>query len=464
MKRYGIILTLLAFLGGCVDVPTRSVTAVPDDIVRFEASKRPLGVNRSNLDLAEDFLDLTFRLENGDRLPRLLKYEGPVRVVLRSQGLSTYLPELRDLLDRLRSESGIDIELTPNPTDAQIHIWAASRAGIARAFPGAACFIVPGVTSWDEFRWPPMLDQFWPARSEIVEWSELERLTVTSIFIPADSTPQDTRDCLHEELAQALGPANDMYRLSDTVFNDDNFHSVLTPFDMLMLRTLYDDRLPAGISREKAAALVPAVLNRINPSGRGLARELRASAAPRWKSAIEAALDRRKRPTARQSAAAQAVAFARQMKPTDHRLGLSLLTLGRITSSENPKDAKELFEAAYVQFADQFGGNSIHLAHVALHLALVALREDEFDRAIALARRHAPAARKAENAVVLSGLLAIESEALLALGDLEKARAARIDSLEWARYAFGDTNGNILKARAKIAAFRPEPSEDRSSR
>ncbi len=44
------------------------------------------------------------------------------------------------------------------------------------------------------------------------------------------------RDCLHEELAQALGPLNDLYRLSNSVFNDDNFHSVLTGFDMEMLR------------------------------------------------------------------------------------------------------------------------------------------------------------------------------------------------------------------------------------
>jgi len=34
-------------------------------------------------------------------------------------------------------------------------------------------------------------------------------------------SPQEVRDCLHEELAQALGPLNDLYRLPDSVFNDD---------------------------------------------------------------------------------------------------------------------------------------------------------------------------------------------------------------------------------------------------
>lgn len=46
------------------------------------------------------------------------------------------------------------------------------------------------------------------------------------MFIPNDTSAQEIRDCLNEELAQALGPLNDLYRLSDSVFNDDNMHTV----------------------------------------------------------------------------------------------------------------------------------------------------------------------------------------------------------------------------------------------
>ena len=49
-----------------------------------------------------------------------------------------------------------------------------------------------------------------------------------AVFLPGDVSPQEIRDCLHEELAQALGPVNDLYRLTDSVFNDDNFNTVLT--------------------------------------------------------------------------------------------------------------------------------------------------------------------------------------------------------------------------------------------
>lgn len=440
----------MALLCACTEMPTRAVTEVPEDILRFPSQIRPLGVARSNADLTRDFLDLTFRLENGDRLPRLLKYDGPVRIALRSPGLATYGPELTGLVRRIRREARIDIGITDTPAEAQIHVWAVSRASISRIFPGAACFIVPGVTSWEEFRDPP-------GGRQVTMWSNLERLSVTSIFIPADSTPQDTRDCLHEEMAQALGPANDLYRLPDTVFNDDNFHSVLTPFDMLMLRTLYDAALPAGIGREEAAGRVRAILDRVNPAGRGLPKTDRAPASVAWKTAIEGALNRRNNPRRRQASAVRAVTLAQGMTPRDHRLGLSLLTLGRILAPNDLPAAKSLFERAYSTYTETLGEGDVHLAHVALHLALVALKEGDLEGAIALSQAHTQVARAAENAVVLSGLLAIESEALLALGQVDAARNVRVDSLAWARYAFGDENGNIARAQAQIAAYRPNP-------
>lgn len=73
------------------------------------------------------------------------------------------------------------------------------------------------------------------------------------------------RDCLHEEITQALGPANDLYRLPDTIWNDDNLHGVATPFDMLILRVLYQPELHSGMTRAQAAAVLPKVFARENP-------------------------------------------------------------------------------------------------------------------------------------------------------------------------------------------------------
>ena len=78
------------------------------------------------------------------------------------------------------------------------------------------------------------------------------------------------RDCLAEEITQALGPANDLYRLPDSIWNDDNFHGMATPFDMLILRALYQPELQSGMTRPEVAAALPGVLDRVNPEGRGL--------------------------------------------------------------------------------------------------------------------------------------------------------------------------------------------------
>jgi hypothetical protein len=396
-------------------------------------------------------------LENGDKLPALLKYEGNIKVVLRSAGLSNYQPELTNLLKRLRREARVDISQTNDPAEAQIHVHAIPRQTISRVFPGAACFIVPGVRSWNEFRSPA-------ADPDVIMWSRQRALTVTSIFVPADSTPQDTRDCLHEELGQALGPANDLYRIPDTVFNDDNFHSILTPLDMLMLRTLYDRSLTSGMSRAEVAVRLPGILSRINPGGRGKPPARRAPESRAWKGAIETALNRRKTKGARIRAGQRALSIAAAMEPADHRLGLSLLTLGRVQARTNPTKAAEFFSSAYAKFAADLGGDDIRTTHVALHLALFALKDGRFETALDLADKHIPSARRAENAVVLSGLLAIKAETLLAAGEIAQARSARIESLAWARYAFGDSDGDIARAQAEIAAFNPNDQSQEASR
>ena len=445
--RWGaLILAPILALAGCGDGGSRTLTALPGDLQRFAATPKPVGVARSNLDIADDFLDLVFRLEGGETVPALLKYDGPIRVALRSPGLATYKPEIDALLGRLRKEAGIDIRQVPSNAPAEILVHAVSRQNIQRAVPGAACFIEPGVTTWQEFRNPLLANRR-------VGWNKQTRLGQTSIFIPADSTPQDTRDCLHEEIAQALGPVNDLFRIPDTVFNDDNFHSVLTPFDMVILRALYAPELKPGMTRGEVSTRLVSILNRTNPRGRGQPRRARAPETRAWKAAITRALGRNVNRAQRRSAAERALSLAGAMRPQDHRLGFALLTLGRIEARDNPARARDLLTAAFRQFRTQFGTNDIHTARAALHLGLLSLEQGAFEIAAELATGHLSAARSAENAVVLSGLYAVAAEAFKEMGRPAEARDAQLEFLKWARYAFGDRDGNIAKARAQVASF-----------
>lgn len=58
--------------------------------------------------------------------------------------------------------------------------------------------------------------------------------------------------CLHEEIAQGLGLANDSPRARPSIFNDNEEFALLTPQDALMLRMLYDPRLSTGMTADQA--------------------------------------------------------------------------------------------------------------------------------------------------------------------------------------------------------------------
>jgi Protein of unknown function (DUF2927) len=439
MRARLLVCLALAGLAACSTGPTGEITSV-----RFGAVILPQGVSRSNLDLAQDFLDLTFALESGEELDHLLRYEAPVRVHM-GPALDAYRPDLSALLARLRREAGIDIAETDDPGAAQIRIEAVPAAQIARVFPTAACFIVPGETDWRSFQRR--------RTGTRLRWSDQTTLERAAIFLPSDTTPQDVRDCLNEEITQALGPANDLYRLPDSIWNDDNFYGMATPYDMTILRALYQPELASGMSRDEAAAVILPVLDRVNPAGRGLPRQPRAPESRPWAEAIETALDRDAPRQRRVAAANQAVAIAAGMQPVDHRLGVSLLTLGRLSLRRDPQAAADEFAGAYDLFVGRYGADDLRAAQAGVHLAALALGTGQLETAIALADRHAPEALAAQNAILLAGLLSIEAEAKARLGDEAAARELRLDSLRWARYGFGDSDGALAREEAQLAAL-----------
>ncbi|MFC6584686.1 DUF2927 domain-containing protein [Sulfitobacter aestuariivivens] len=58
--------------------------------------------------------------------------------------------------------------------------------------------------------------------------------------------------CIHEELAQGLGLANDSPAARPSIFNDDDEFALLTNHDELLLQMLYDDRLRPGMTAAEA--------------------------------------------------------------------------------------------------------------------------------------------------------------------------------------------------------------------
>lgn len=454
-KKTALLLSAAVFLaacepGGLSDVPGRLETTIPNALppMSMFGTPNPTPPTRSNAAIARDFLDLSFQMESGRLIPVLSRFEGPVTVAVTPGAPPTLSRDLDRLIQRLRSEARIDISRVPHgSTAASITIETLPRARMQRAVPQAACFVVPRVSSWDEFR---------AARgnSRTLDWTTLTTREHATVFIPNDVSPQEVRDCLHEEIGQALGPLNDLYRLPDSIFNDDNFNAVLTGFDMLILRAYYDGSLRSGMTREEVAARLPAILSRLNPAGNSAT-----AIAPRpidrdWILAIEEALGGRQPVPTRIAAAQRAVAIATNHGWTDTRLGFSYFALGRLALSRDANTSVTAFIAAGSNFRSIDPG-SIQTAHVNMQLAAFALSAGDGARALTLVNEALPAATRAENASLLATLLMIKAEALEIEGRMSEAASVRLDSLGWARYGFG-RDQDVRARLTEVAALSPQ--------
>jgi hypothetical protein len=454
MRRLAAALALLA-LAACAapsaDVAQRRAVATEPlpPMKRFTAApaRAPL---RSNTDIARDFLALHFEMESGRTLERLTRFEAPVRVRLAGAVPPTAPGDLSALIDRLRREARIDIALAGPDAPANLTVEFLPRARMQALVPAAACFVVPRVGSWEEFRVK--------RRNAVTDWADLVTRDRVAVFIPSDVPPQEVRDCLHEELAQALGPLNDLYHLSDSVFNDDNFHTVLTGFDMLVLRATYAPELRSGMRRDEVAAALPRVLARLNPGGVGRGSAGDPGPTPRlWTQAIETALGPRTAPGERRAAARRALAIAEAAGWQDNRRAFSHFAVARLAQAAEIELAVLHFAAA-AQIFRTLPDAAIHLAHVDMQMAAFALSSGQAEEALRLVDRAMPAVRAAENAALLSTLLMIRAEALGMQGRTAEAQAARLDSLAWGRYGFGPDSAVRARA-AEIAALVPRPAE-----
>lgn len=413
--------------------------------MKLFASTTAAPVTRSNAQIARDFIDLSFAMENGTQLSRLTRFEGPIRVAVKGQIPSSLPKDLGQLLARLRNEAGIDIAQARTGETAQIIVDAIPLRTLQRAMPQAACFVAPSVASFAEFRKKRGRAQG--------QWAQLTSRTLVTVVIPSDMPPQEVRDCLHEEIGQALGPLNDLYRLPDSVFNDDNFHNVLTGFDMLMLRAYYAPEMRNGISRPEAQAVLTQLLPRLNPAGGSVYGGLSLATPNSWNDLIVRALSNRTNEADRVRFANQALRIARDRGWRDNRLAFSMFVQGRVSLHQNPGRAIDTLIGAGELYKSLYGP-SIHFAHVATQMAAFALTAGEYHTALRITDEALPAAFEAENAAVLATLMLLKAQALERLGQGQAAAKLELDALGWARYGFG-SDENLRQRVSEIRALAP---------
>ena len=450
MRPFAIILTALA-MAGCTGMSFRNDTsgitpaASAFGPVKTFSGFRPRPIRRANAEIARDFLDLHFRLENGRSLPYFTRFEGPITLRVTGRAPATLEHDLAYLLSRLHAEAGLTIERVAADYPASITVALVSLAQIDRASPGAACFLAPNVTDLREFSAP--------GNRRRTDWTALSERRFVGIFLPFDTSPQELRDCLHEELAQALGPLNDIYRLPDSVFNDDNVHAVLTDFDMLILRTAYAPELRSGMTRDLVAARLPGLLRRLNPAGERVPPRFLEMTHPAWIHRIEAATRPGMRRGQRLAAAQAAAHIARAQGWEDHRRAFSGYILGLLLQEHDSELAIEHYHTGLAALPDMSGAE-MYRALIGARIAAIAVAAGQGKRALARIERHIGSARHGENAALLATLMLLRAEALAIEGHDAEARSAKLDSLGWARYGLG-SDSNVRKRIGEIAALNP---------
>ncbi|PIB24283.1 hypothetical protein BFP76_03415 [Amylibacter kogurei] len=437
MTRLFIILALA--LAGCANV---SSPRTPAGMQSFAAQNYSRGVARSNVDIAADIIDLSFALENGQRLPVFTRFETPVRVGFVNSAPRVLRQDLQNLIARIRNEAGIDIAAVSTGANINIDIVNGNQM---RGVENKVCFIAPNVESFAQYR---------KRRSDpALRWENQTTRNQVLIVIPDDATPQVMRDCLHEELAQALGPLNDLYHLSDSVFNDDDFHLILTPFDMLVLRALYSDELQSGMTLPQVAARLPNILAALNPRGRSAMSNPRPATSQSWANDIRTAQnpnnDLARRLRSANSAVNASVSFG--YGPT--RQGFAQYLRADILADHQQSGAAQGFAQTYDLFKSAFGQNDIHTAHASVQMASLALSAQKYTLADAVLTPAIASARRHENATLLVQLLALRASLGDATGNFAAARNARAGVNAWGQYAFGNRTdaSNLLRLAADLS-------------
>lgn len=80
-------------------------------------------------------------------------------------------------------------------------------------------------------------------------------------WIRAEHPPLSRTSCIHEEVAQGLGLADDSPRARPSIFNDDDEFAVLTTHDEALLRLLYHPDLTPGMTSDEARPVLRRLLD-----------------------------------------------------------------------------------------------------------------------------------------------------------------------------------------------------------
>jgi len=229
-------------------------------------SKRQLVENFVRIALYDEYTVRGGRFVAQQTPSTLQRWEGPIlmKVVfgasISEERRAKDRAEISRYAARLARISGADIRMTEGR--ANYHVLVMNTDELAAAGPRLR-ELVPGIDS-----------------ATLNEVANLPRYTFCSVYafskrgrddiyaaavaVIRDEHPDLLRkSCIHEELAQGLGLANDSPHARPSIFNDDEEFAFLTRHDELLLNMLYDPRMKPGMDPETARRVAEVIASEL---------------------------------------------------------------------------------------------------------------------------------------------------------------------------------------------------------
>lgn len=440
MRLPCLVSVLLAALAACapaerasapeVEAAADGPPAAPPDFPRLGAALPAGHTAYDNESLARLLVVLAHETEWGAPRPHLVRYETPVSVALEGAVATAYVQFLDGFLAEVRAETGIEIT-RGNPPNLFVRFIDGQR--FDSVLRTAYCVTAQGDTSWDEFA----ADPSGRGAKALAGAREIGRMTV---FMPDNAPPYLVRNCLLEEIPQALGLANDLYGLGSSIFNDDGAHLWPTKLDYLMLQVLYAPELVTGLGRRATQTRARAVLDRVNPEGVGapaLAR-LNQRALGDWPELMTAVFSRGVSESQTREMAAKALTVVEAYAPGSAQHCHTLVTAGRVLSRSHPERALQLFDQAGTVCDAAHGESDIRHARIALERACALARLGRAAEVVAIAEATWPVLAAHGQDERLAALYTIHAD-VLAAAEPDSPQAGSFARLaaEWNAYALG---------------------------
>lgn len=171
--------------------------------------------------------------------------------------------EVATFVRRLSKITGLPITLTANNPNYYVLFVneadrRASEARLREMVPGIAPSSLRAILNLPRDQLCIVVAFSEPGKSEYVK----------AVAVIRDEHPDLLRkSCIHEELAQGLGLANDSPAARPSIFNDDEEFGLLTTHDELLLKMLYDRRLQSGMTPEQAAPIAQMIATELTGGG-----------------------------------------------------------------------------------------------------------------------------------------------------------------------------------------------------